>query len=461
MHPLCFGNLQALALQGQRPGEIFEVEEELLMSMAHNLTRRDFARVTGVGAAALWVGGAQAESTSPNEKLRIACIGTANRAAADIAGVKGEEIAVLVDVDKNYLDRAAAQFPNARLYADYREMLEQESDKLDAVVVGTTDHHHAPATLRAIRKGLHVYTEKPLTHTVQEARILAEAAREYGVATQLGTQIHAGDNYRRVVEIIGAGTIGEVTECHVWVGKGWGGGELPEKGTAPPETLSWDLWLGPAPERPYAPGRYHPAQWRRWWDFGQGTLGDMACHYMDLPFWALDLRHPVRVEAEGPEVHPYTCPNGLIVRYEYPERNGRPPVKLTWYDGNMIPREVGGQRVPGNGVMFIGTEGMMYADYSNFRLFPAEKFAGFKPPEPTIPRSIGHHAEWIKACKEGTPTTCNFDYSGALTEAVLLGNVSYRTGEALDWDAASLKATNTAAADKYISKEYRPGWEVA
>ncbi|NOX56321.1 MAG: gfo/Idh/MocA family oxidoreductase, partial [Planctomycetes bacterium] len=257
-----------------------------------------------------------------------------------------------------------------------------------------------------------------------------------------------------------SGAIGEVTEVHVWVGKGWGGGERPKGGQEPPPYLNWDLWLGPAPWRPYWPNIYHPANWRRWWDFGQGTLGDMACHYMDLPFWALKLRYPITCEAEGPPVHPETCPLGLIVRYEFPARENLPPVKLTWYDGNRVPKEVAGEKVPRSGVMFVGSEGKMYANYSTYRLYPEEKFQGYQPPPPSIPRSIGHHAEWIKACKEGTPTTCNFDYSGPLTEAVLLGNVAYRTGTKLQWDAAVLKATNCPEADKYIRKEYRSGWEV-
>ncbi len=435
------------------------------MQRKSNLHRRDFLKMSGAGATVLasgvWSELVAAESTAANEKLNMGCVGTANRAAADINGVVSENIVALCDVDKNYLDRSKARFPDARTYADYREMIDKEGDKIDAVTVGTADHNHAPATIRAIRAGKHVYCEKPLTHTVQESRIVAEAAKKHGVATQLGTQIHAGANYRRVVEVIQSGAIGDVTEVHVWVGKAWGGGERPEGGQEPPATLDWDLWLGPAPYRPYFPGRYHPAQWRRWWDFGQGTLGDMACHYMDLPFWALKLRHPISCEAEGPEVHPETCPLGLTVRYEFPERGGLPPVRFTWSDGNRIPREVAGERVPGSGVMFMGSEGNMFANYGSYRLFPAEKFADFKPPEPSIPPSIGHHAEWIKACKDGSPTTCNFDYSGALTEAVLLGNVAYRTGEKLEWDAKNLKATNCAAADKYISKEYRAGWEVA
>ena len=424
---------------------------------------RDFLVTSSAAAAmgAVWSEVAAQESTAANEKLNIACIGTANRAAADVNGVAGENIVALCDVDSNYLDRAKARFTTARTYADYRELIEKEADKIDAVVVGIADHNHAPATIRAIRAGKHVYCEKPLTHTVHEARVVAEAAKEFGVATQMGTQIHAGENYRRVVEMIQSGVIGDVTDVHVWVGKGWGGGERPEGGMEPPANLSWDLWLGPAPERPFWPGRYHPAQWRRWWDFGQGTLGDMACHYMDLPFWALKLRHPTHCAAQGPEVHPETCPLGLIVRYKFPAREGLVATNLTWYDGNLIPKQVAGQRVPGSGVMFIGTEGQMFADYGSYRLFPQEKFVGYKPPAPTIPRSIGHHAEWIKACKDGSPTTCNFDYSGALTESVLLGNVAYRTGESLEWDAKALQATNSEAAAKYVQKEYRAGWEVA
>jgi predicted dehydrogenase len=275
------------------------------MSSHSSRNRRSFLKTTAAGSAAalsssLFVSEASAKaSLSPLEKLNIACIGTANRAAEDVNGVMSENIVAIVDVDSNYLNKAKAMLTEKnklepRTYADYREMIEKEGDKIDAVVIGTADHHHAPASIRAIRAGKHVYCEKPLTHTVFEARLIATEAKKRGLATQLGTQIHAENNYRRVVEIIQAGVIGDVTEVHVWVGKGWGGGERPAKADPVPASLNWDLWLGPAPERPYADGQYHPANWRRWWDFGQGTLGDMACHYMDLPFWALDLKHPVR-----------------------------------------------------------------------------------------------------------------------------------------------------------------------
>ena len=434
------------------------------MTRRSNSTRRDFLKSTTAGAAAIsagvFTGGALAQSRSANEKLNIGCIGTANQARFSIGNIGSENIVAVCDIDSTYLGRAKKDFPAARTYVDYRELIETEGDKIDAVTVAIADHNHAPATIRAIRAGKHVYCEKPLTHSVHEARLIAEASIKHGVATQMGTQIHAGDNYRRVVEIVQAGVLGDVTEAHVWVGKGWGGGERPADGQEAPKNLNWDLWLGPAPVRDFAAGRYHPAQWRKWWAFGQGTLGDMGCHYMDLPFWALKLRHPTHCEAEGPAVHEETCPLGLTVRYKFPERDGLKPVNLTWYDGNMIPREVAGQRVPGSGVMFVGSEGTMFADYGSYKLFPREKFADFKPPAQTIPKSIGHHAEWIKACKEGTPTTCNFDYSGALTETVLLGNVAYRTGKALEWDGKNLEATNVEEAASLIRKEYRPGWEV-
>jgi len=245
------------------------------------------------------------------------------------------------------------------------------------------------------------------------------------------------------------------------VGKGWGGGERPATGEPPPPSLHWDLWLGPAPERPYAAGRYHPAQWRKWWDFGTGTLGDMGCHFMDLPFWALDLDHPTACEAEGPPVHPETCPLGLIVRYDFPARGSRKPVKLTWYDGTLTPKEVTGEPVPGSGVMFVGTAGKLFADYGSYRLLPQEKFASFKPPAPSIPSSTGHYVEWLEACRRKTPTTCNFDYSGRLTEAVLLGTVAYRAGRRIEWDGAAGKVTNSPEADRLITKTYRAGWEVA
>lgn len=431
--------------------------------MPRHPDRRQFLKQTALAAPVLAGTGffsslAAGESKSPNEKLNIGVIGTANQARFTIDNVKQENIVALCDIDDNYLDKAGEEFKQAKKYNDFRKLLEHAG--LDAVAVCTPDHIHAPATVMALRMGKHVYCEKPLTHNVWEARLVAETAAKAKVATQMGTQIHAGDNYRRVVEIIQSGAIGPVREVHTWAGRRWGGGDRPKEMPPVPPHLHWDLWLGPAPERPYHP-TYLPANWRKWWDFGGGNIADMACHHMDLPFWALKLRAPVSVEAEGPPVHPETCPLGLIVRYDYPSRGDLPPVKLTWYDGDRIPSQIQGLPTGGGGNLFVGDRGRLWADYGTWRLYPESDFAGYKPPEPTIPRSIGHHAEWLLACKTGSATTCNFDYSGALTEAVLLGNVAYRTGQQLAWDAASLKATNCPDAERYLRREYRKGWELA
>ena len=433
--------------------------------MAAIITRRDFLRRSGTAAAVLGgLGGRTwAAPDTPNERLNIGIIGTANRAESNLAGVASQNIVALCDIDDQYLARAKERFPGARTYTDFRKLL--ESKDLDAIVVSTADHVHAPASVMALRLGKHVYCEKPLSHSVHEARVVAEAAAQSKVATQMGTQIHAEENYRRVVELVQSGAIGPIRECHVWCGKTWSGGDRPTETPPVPPQIHWDLWLGPAPERPYHPA-YLPANWRRWWDFGSGTLGDMACHYMDLPFWALELRHPTSVEAEGPPVHPETTPAWMIVRYEFPARGTLPPVKLAWYDGGKRPaafdekNDKGEPKLPawGDGVLFVGEHGMLLADYSRYRLLPESQFPNFHPPKPTIPSSVGHYKEWIDACKTGSPTTCNFDYSGALTETVLLGNAAYRAGKKLEWDAAHLKATNCPEADAFLRRDYRKGW---
>jgi predicted dehydrogenase len=421
------------------------------------ISRRQFVQTATALGAGLYVSGSAfpAESSSPNEKLNIGVIGPGGRGAANLGGVSKENIVALCDADFRRAGKAFEEFPSAARYHDFREMLEKE--KLDAVVVSTPDHTHAPASIMAMRLGLHCYCEKPLTHSVWEARLAARTAREYHVVTQMGTQIHAGENYRRVVEIIQSGAIGPVRQVHVWVGKNWGGGERPSDSPPVPEGLDWDVWLGPAPERPFHP-TYVPANWRRWWDFGNGTLGDMGCHFIDLPFWALKLRHPTSVSAEGPAPHPETAPVGMRATWEFPARGDLPPVELTWSDGNMILNEHDGRTFPNSGVYFIGDEGTMFANYNSYKLFPEEKFQDYSPPPETIPRSIGHHAEWIQACKTGDETTCNFDYSGALTEMVLLGTVAYRLGKKLDWDWLELEARNAPEASPLIRRDEREGW---
>jgi predicted dehydrogenase len=426
------------------------------------LNRRRFLRQSAATAlgAGYFTSRAIADSKSPSEKLNLAFIATSGQARFSIDNCKRENIAALCDIDDRLLASAAREFPQAKTYHDFRKLLEQKD--LDAVVIATPDHIHAPATVAAMRLGKHVYCEKPLTHSVYEARVVAETAKKMKVATQMGTQIHAEDNYRRVVEIIQSGAIGPVAEVHTWAGRQWGGGERPKETPPVPPHLHWDLWLGPAPQRPYHP-TYLPQEWRKWWDFGGGNMADMACHHMDLPFWALNLRHPTTVEAEGPPLHKETCPLGLKVRYEFPARTDLPGVKmpaltLNWYDGRLIPPRIHDIPTGGGGNLFVGSGGMLWADYGSYRLYPRDKFKDYQPPKASIPRSTGHHNEWLTACKTGSPTTCNFDYSGALTEAVLLGNVAYRTGKKIEWDAEQLTAKNCPEAAQFVRREYRDGW---
>ncbi|GAA4436904.1 Gfo/Idh/MocA family oxidoreductase [Bremerella cremea] len=429
-----------------------------------SLSRRSFLRTSAAAAMVAGTGfhslASAAESKSPNELLDIACIGVANRAAENVRGVSGQNLVAMCDIDDNYLNQALKQYADKKSnrYNDFRVLLDKEKS-IDAVVVSTPDHTHAPASMWAMQLGKHCYCEKPLTHTVHEAREMTNYAVKHKLATQMGTQIHAGDNYRRVVEAIQAGAVGDVTHVDVWVGKGWGGGTIPTDPPPVPKNVHWDLWLGPAAERAYSPV-YMPAQWRRWWDFGGGTLGDMGCHYIDLVFWALKLKYPTKIGAEGPSPDPNTAPLGLTVNYTFPKTDVAPAVTMRWRDGDHCPREINGQAVPGSGVVFHGTKGMMIATYGDFKLLPEDKFTDWKAPEQTIPRSIGHYEEWIKACKEGTPTTCSFDYSGPLTETVLLGNVAFRTGGPIEWDAKSLKVTNNDSANQYIERKYREGWRI-
>ena len=346
------------------------------------------------------------------------------------------------------------------------------------MVISTTEHTHAFATLPALQLGKHVYCEKPLTHDVWEARVIRQAAARAKVATQMGTQIHAGNNYRRVVELIRAGAIGPVRECHVWVGRAWGRQseaeakrnadivsvrERPSEASPVPKKLDWDLWLGPAPERPYNEIYFPGPRWYRWWDFGNGTMSDLGSHWIDLPFWALGLRAPKTIEASGPPPHPEIAPASMRVTYEYGARDDMPAVRLTWYQGEEKPDPWKSGAIPQweSAVLFVGEKGMLLSDYGRHTLLPEDQFRDYRRPEPSIPASIGHHAEWIRACKTGEPTTCNFEYAGWLTEANHLGNVAYRAGKALEWDAEALRATNAPEAEPYLRRDYRKGWTLS
>jgi len=430
--------------------------------MTTKMTRRQFIKSSVATTAGLVVltraGGSLL--LSANERLNIAVIGCGGRGAENLREVaKEDNIVALCDVDERHAAKSFKQYPGAKKYRDFRRMFDEMEKEIDAVVVATPDHTHAPAGVMAMKLKKHLYCEKPLTHSVHEARVMANIARKNKLCTQLGTQIHAGDNYRRVVELVESGAIGRVGEVHVWHPSNYSGGDRPKETPPVPKTLDWNLWLGPAPYRPYHPS-YVPFAWRGWWDFANGGLGDFFCHYVDVVFWTLKLRYPTMVEAEGPPVHPESCPLWIIARYEFPARKNLPPVKFTWYGGDKKPPLLTEANLPkwGAGVLFVGEKGMLMADYNQRKLFPEEKFADFTPPPKTIPDSIGHHKEWLVGCKTGKPTTCNFSYSGPLTEAALLANVSYRSGEKLHWNARRLQAVNTAKAARYVRREYRKGW---
>jgi predicted dehydrogenase len=437
-----------------------------------SLTRRQFV---GVGAAALVAAPGYLRSQDSPNRLNIALIGVGGRGAANLARVRGENIVALCDVNGRALDAAGAKFPKARRLTDFRRLFDRPRD-FDAVVISTCEHTHALATMLALRHNKHVYCEKPLTHNIWEARQVREAAARTKVATQMGIQIHATENYRRVVEIIQSGAIGPVREAHVWVSRAWGWQSAeaakrnrdivavtarPKEAMPVPAGLDWELWLGPAPRRPfnavYVPG----PKWYRWWDFGSGTMSDLGSHWIDLPFWALRLQAPRTVEASGPPPHAELAPASMSVTYEYPARGDLPPVRLSWYQGENKPEIWRKSGIPqwGNGCLFIGGKGMLLADYGRYMLLPENTFADFRRPDPTLPRSPGHHAEWIRACKTGQPTSADFQYSGRLTEANHLGNVAYRLGRRLEWDAAKLRCTNVAAADALIRRDYRKGWD--
>lgn len=423
------------------------------------LNRRSFLRRTVwvAAAAASWPAIGQ-PARSANDRLNLGIIGVANRGGDNLGGVAHENIAALCDVNEAYLEKAAQRFPKAKLYHDFRKMLEQRD--LDAVVVSTADHTHAPATLAALHSGRDVYCEKPLTHTVSEARLVAQATRAGKRVTQMGTQIHAGKNYRRVVELIKSGAIGPVAEAHNWADSVWAGRRVQPVPPPPPANFHWDLWLGPAPPRPFDPA-YVPAAWRGWWQFGGGAMADMACHHMDLSFWALDLRHPETVEAHGPPLKAETAPEWLIVEYQFPARGAQPPLRLTWYNGGKRPRYFEEGVLPkwgGGGTLFVGSKGMLLADYDRHILLPEKDFVDFQRPAAFIPDSVGHHQEWLNACRTRGPTTCNFQYGGMLTESVLLGNVSYRLGKKLTWDAARLQVDHCPEAALFVRHHYRQGW---
>ena len=453
--------------------------------MTRRIHRRDFFKSSAAAGAGLWMIGAgpSVRAYAANETVNVAIIGVGGRGEAHVNEIPGAggTIVALCDVDDHNLGHAADKNPKAACYHDFRKMLDERQKEIDAVVVATPDHTHAVASVAAMKLGKHCYSEKPLTRTIHEARVVAKVAKEQHVATQMGNQGHSSDNSRRIVEIIRSGAIGPVREVHTWTNRPiWPQGkDRPEGSNHVPECLHWDLWLGPAPERPYVANRkrrengrereeqfYHPFAWRGWWDFGTGALGDMACHIMDCPYWALDLKYPTTVEAEGDPHKPESAPSWEIVRYEFPARGDMPPVKVTWYDGGKRPSEdlIEGEKMKEGGALFIGDKGKLYSphDYGGEHiLLPRDTYKDFKNPPETLTRSPGHHKDFIEACKSPDRPACSdFSYAGPFAEMVLLGVVAFRTGKKLEWDGPNMKATNCPEADQYIKPEYRKGWSL-
>ena len=447
--------------------------------MTHgNLTRRVFLGATAAAAAFTVVpravlGGRR--NIPPSEKMNVAGIGVGGMGASNLRNLESENIVALCDVDHDYAAKTFKRYPDAKIYKDYRGMLDKQKD-IDGVLVATPDHTHAVISMAAMKAGKHVYCQKPLTHDVYESRMLAQAAKENKVATQMGIQGHSGEGARLVCEWVAAGLIGEVREVDAWCSlsyypwghAGWSSKYSARPADTPPmpPTLDWDLWIGPAPMRLYHPA-YHPAVWRCWWDFGCGMMGDRGAHTFDPVVWALKLGAPTSVEATScgntPEVHPLSA----IVTFRFPARGDLPPVKLTWYEGTRPPRPEDleeGRKMPDEGGACIkGSKGtIMFGVYGNSpRIIPESKMKELKLPEKTLPRVNGsHEQDWVRTCKSGQPAGADFAYSGPLTETCLLGNVAKRVDGRIEWDAANLCVTNSPEATRLVRTEYRKGWSL-
>jgi predicted dehydrogenase len=444
------------------------------------ISRRDFMGAAAAVAAFTVVpryvlGGPR--HIPPSEKVNIAGVGIGGQGGHDIDQFKDQNIVALCDVDAAHAAHKFRQYPNAKRYTDFRKMLDKEDKNIDGVVVGTPDHLHAIVSMAAIKRDKNVYCEKPLTHTVREAKLLAEAAREHGVATQMGNQGQASEETRLVCETIWDGAIGQVREVHIWTDRPlnginkwyWHQGvDRPNGEDTVPETLDWDLWVGPAPMRPYVKGVYNPFVWRGWWDFGTGALGDIGCHTMDPAFRALKLGYPTSVEACCTLVNNETYPVASRVSYEFPARGDMAPVTLHWYDGGMKPPRPpefeDGRKWDTNGQLYVGDKGKMLG----CRLIPEARQKEYGKPPRRLERSPGHYKEWVIACKGGKPAGSNFpDHAGLLAQVVLMGNIAIRPAlkqkllsTKLFWDAEQFKFANMPEANQYITKEYRRGWAI-
>ncbi len=460
--------------------------------MPEKTKRRDFLKNTTAAGVGFWVATRPAfsQSNSPNEKINVASIGVGGMGSGDVDGTAGAggNIVALCDVNEDRLNDKAKNYPNAKKFVDFREMFDKMHKDFDAVTVSTPDHTHAVATMMAMKHGKAVYTQKPLTHDVYEARKLTEYAKENKIVTQMGNQGTAEDGLRTACEVIWSGAIGPVREVHVWTNRPvWPQGIdaiLTHKGVKAaisgngamdqaPSSLHWDLWLGTAPYRPFD-DIYQPFKWRGWWDYGTGALGDMACHTANMAFMACKLGYPISVEAILSEYNDQTFPMWSVIEYLFPEREDMPPLKWTWYDGRpqdkpewvvkKIRELAHGQPVSDSGSLLVGDKGTLYSpnDYgASFQLLPKDDFEGYTPPSPTLPRAHGRHREeWMQAIRDNKPENCmsNFGYAGFLTETVLLGCTAMRFRKRLKWDGPNMKFTNEDKANHFLKRDYREGW---
>lgn len=452
------------------------------------MKRRTFMKSSAALALSLPLGGTLsvpliAKTRNPSEKLNIGHIGVGGMMGEfHVSGTAAENRIALCDIDERILDPVCAKLPDAKRYIDWREMLDELGDKLDGVVITTPDHTHAPIACTAMRQGIHCYCEKPLAHDVSQVRQMQKLAKEKNLITQMGTQVHASSNYRRAIEMIRAGAIGKIHDVQVWVAVVWGGHPAPKGAAIIPKGVHWDLWLGPAPKRDYQPcylsGNtecydalrvdidvpktcWLSGNWRSFWDFGSGGMGDMACHLMDLAYWALDLKYPKTIETTAPQkADADFAGRDLTVKYQYETANG--PLSLSWYDGTARPsilRKYGLEN-KSYGILFIGESGALYVNYTDHFLLPKEKFTDYKVPKKyQIPESPGHHAEWLAAIRSGKKTSCDFDYSGRLSEAVLLALASYRCGKKFEYDAQTMTVTNCPEAKSILRQSCRSPWK--
>jgi predicted dehydrogenase len=429
--------------------------------------RRTFMQASAAAGVGYWVAGgvALAQSNSPNEQIQFACIGIGGKGRSDSAdALRHGKVVGICDVDGTTLERSGARFKDSAQFYDFRRMLDELGDKVDAVTVSTPDHTHAVAAVMAMKMKKHCFCQKPLTHSIYEARVMTEVARESGVATMMGNQGTALDSLRKAVAVIEGGALGKVTEAHVWTNRPvWPQGiERPSEVKGNPNHIHWDEWIGPAPYRPYHEA-YHPFKWRGFWDFGTGALGDMACHTLNMPYAALRLADPTSVTAETSGHNRETYPGWSVIAFEFPANDKRGPVKLMWYDGGKTPEAslFGGEQPEASGALIIGDKAKLYAtgDYcDDFRLLGADM-----PADIEFEKSPGHFEEWVRAIKGGQPAKSNFaDYAGPLTETILLGNLAVWVGEGkrVEWDAQKLESPNMPELASFVKRDYREGYSL-